>query len=295
MLSDDADYFLAIAVSGTFTRTAERLGISQPALSKAIQRLEKKMGVKLLNRTVRGVELTDAGRALHLRLQSVSRDLDNAVQEARDLGGNQAGLLRVGITPATTDFAIRALLPRLITERPAAQISFTTAFSAMLVDAVSRREVDFAVCPVPEKLEAPLEHETLYDDPVALMLNRQHPLAARRKLPLEELVTYPWAGTRRHELTRSQMERVLAARGLSRPRIVVEADTLNGLILVVSQTQLLSMINTRGVRRETLPRNVIMRPVRIEGLDRQIGIVRRAGYASPIAERAQQLIRAAAA
>ncbi|WP_194724186.1 LysR family transcriptional regulator [Noviherbaspirillum malthae] len=294
MLSDDVDYFLSLAASGTFTRTAERLGISQPALSKAIQRLEKKMGVKLLIRTVRGVELTDAGRALHLRLQSVSRDIDNAMQEARDLGGNQAGLLRVGITPATTDFAIRALLPQLITERPAAHISFTTAFSAVLVDAVSRREVDFAVCPIPEHVAAPLEHELLYEDPVALMLNRTHPLAKRRKLPLEELVKYPWAGTRRHELTRSQMERVLSAQGLPRPRMVVEADTLNGLIMIVSQTQLLSMINTRGVRPEALPDNVIMRPAMIEGLDRQIGIVRRAGYASPIAERAQELIRVAA-
>lgn len=294
MLSDDADYFLALAASGTFTRTAERLGISQPALSKAIQRLERKMGVTLVVRTARGVELTDAGRALHLRLSAVSLDIDNAVQEARDLGGGQAGLLRVGITPATTDFAIRALLPKLVTERPAARISFTTAFSAALVDAVSRRELDFAVCPVPERIAPPLEHEVLYDDPVALMLNRSHPLASRRKLTLDELVKHPWAGTRRHELTRSQMERVLTSLGLPRPRIVVEADTLNGLIMVVSRTKLISMINTRGVRPEALPANVIVRPAMIEGLDRQIGIVRRSGYASPIAERAQQLVRAAA-
>jgi DNA-binding transcriptional LysR family regulator len=295
MLGDDLEYFLAIASTGTFTSTAERLGISQPALSKAVQRLERKVGVRLITRTPRGAELTDAGRAFYDRLQAVSRDVEDALLEARNLGGGHAGLLRIGVTPATTDFAVQALLPALITERPAAHISFTTAFGSGLMDMVSRREVELAICPVPENVDPALECETLYEDPCSLMMSRSHPLADRHSLPLEELVAFPWAATKKHEFTRAQVKRALAMRGLGLPRIVVEADTLSALILVVSRTQLISMINVRSVRASSLPDNVMVRPMTLEGMERQIGMIRRTGYLSPIALRAQEILREAAA
>ncbi|TFW05124.1 LysR family transcriptional regulator [Oxalobacteraceae bacterium OM1] len=294
MLGDDLDYFLALAASRTFTSTAEKLGISQPALTKAIQRLERKVGVNLVMRTARGTELTEAGRAFYARVQTASRGLDEAIQEARDLGGGKAGLLRIGITPATTDFTLRALLPRLIEERPAAHISFTTAFAGSLMETVNRRDVEFAVCPVPERSNAALEYELLYEDPCRLMVNELHPLAGRDCVPLEELAEYEWAGTRKHEYTRAQIERAFTLRKLPLPRMVVEADTLAALILVVSQTRLVSMINLRSIQASALPDNVVVRPLSVEGMDRPIGIIRRAGYLSPIAVRAQELLREAA-
>jgi hypothetical protein len=80
-------------------------------------------------------------------------------------------------------------------------------------------------------------------------------------------------------------------RKLPLPRMVVEADTLNALILVVSQTRLVSMINLRSIQASALPKNVAVRPLSIEGMDRPIGIIRRAGYLSPIAVRAQEILR----
>jgi DNA-binding transcriptional LysR family regulator len=295
MLADDLEYFLAIASTGTFTSTAERLGISQPALSKAVQRLERDVGVRLITRTSRGAELTEAGRAFHARLQAVSRDMDDAVQEARDLGGSHAGLLRMGVTPATTDFTLRTLLPSLIDERPAAGISFTTAFSGTLMDTLNRREVELAVCPIPDRLDPALEAELLFDDPCSLIMSSAHPLAARERITLEDMAQYSWAATRKHEYTRSQLERAFTARKLAPPPVTVEADTLGALILVVSRTRLLSMINVRSVQASSLPGNVAIRPISVEGLNRRIGMIRRAGYLSPIAARASEKLRHAAA
>lgn len=295
MLGDELQYFLALAHAGTFTGTAEHLGISQPALSKAMQRLERKVGARLVTRTARGIELTEAGKAFHARLQAASRDMDDAVQEARNLGGNDAGLLRLGITPATTDFTLQALLPALTVERPAASIAFSTAFSNAMMDKVSRRDVELAVCPVPERLDAALECETLYEDPCSLMMQRSHPLAQQQTISLEDITRYPWAATGLHEFTRLQVRSAFSRRGLALPRIVVEADTLNALILVVARTGLISMINTRNVQAGSLPGNVVVRPLALAGMDRRIGILRRGGYLSPIAQRAVELLRAAAA
>jgi DNA-binding transcriptional LysR family regulator len=291
VLGDDLEYFLAIVSTGTVTGAAQRLGVSQPALTKAVQRLERKVGVQLVTRTPRGVELTDAGRAFRDRLQRVSRDMDDALQEARDLGGGHAGLLRMGVTPATTDFALRALLPTLINERPLSRIHFTTAFGATLLDAVSRKDVELAVCPIPDKIDPALEHEVLYEEPCYLMFNSQHPLAARTSIDLDELARYPWAGTRKHEFARAMVERAFVARGLAPPSIVMEADNLQALILIVSRTHLISMINLGSIGAGTLPDNVMVRPLALEGVQRRIGIVRRAGYLSPIAQRAQEILR----
>jgi DNA-binding transcriptional LysR family regulator len=295
MLDDTLEYFLALAATGTFTSTAERLGISQPALSKAVQRLERQVGVQLIIRTPRGAELTEAGRALRARLQAVARDMDEAVQEARDLGGGHAGLLRIGVTPATTDFTLRALLPTLIEERPAARVAVTTAFAGGLMDAVSRRDVELAVCPIPETLDPALASETLYDDPCSLMMARDHPLAASESISIEAMAGQAWAATRKHEYTRSQLERAFRARGLAPASVVVEADTLDALILVVSRTRLLSMINVRSVRASGLPDNIAIRPVALDGLDRRVGVITRAGYLSPIALRSREILREAAA
>jgi DNA-binding transcriptional LysR family regulator len=295
MLDDTLEYFLALAATGTFTSTAERLGISQPALSKAVQRLERQVGVKLIIRGPRGAELTEAGRALRARLQAVARDMDEAVQEARDLGGGHAGLLRIGVTPATTDFALRALLPTLIEERPAARVAVTTAFAGGLMDAVSRRDVELAVCPIPASMDPALESETLYDDPCSLMMARDHPLAASEHISVEDMARQAWAATRKHEYTRGQLERAFRARGLAPASVVVEADTLDALILVVSRTRLLSMINVRSVRASGLPDNIVIRPVALDGLDRRVGVIARAGYLSPIAMRSREILREAAA
>lgn len=295
MLNDDLEYFLAVAASGTLTTTAERLGISQPALTKALQRLERKVGVKLMTRGPRGAELTDAGRAFRDRLHSVSRNMDDAVQEARNLGGGQAGLLRLGITPATTDFALRALLPALTAERPAAHLSLTTAFSGPLLEEVARRTVELAVCPIPEKLDPALECEALYADPCLLMMNDAHPLASHGSIRLEDLAGHAWAATRKHEFTRSQLERAFRRHGLPLAHVTVEADSLAALMLVVSRTPLVSMINMRSVQKGSLPSNLIVRPLAFDDLERRIGLIRRAGYLSPIAQRAQEILRMRAA
>jgi DNA-binding transcriptional LysR family regulator len=127
------------------------------------------------------------------------------------------------------------------------------------------------------------------------MMQASHPLARKETISLEDVTRYPWAATGQHEFTRLQVRSAFARRGLSLPRIVVEADTLNALILVVARTGLISMINTRNVQAGGLPGNVVVRPLALSGMDRRIGILRRGAYLSPIAPRAVELRRAAAA
>ena len=294
MIDDDLAYFLTIASTGTLARAAAQLGISQPAVTKAIQRLERKVGVALVERTARGSILTEAGKVFHARVLAVSTQLDSALQEARDIGGGHAGLLRIGATPATTSFALRSLFPTLLAERPAARVNVTTAFSDALLDAIDKREVELAVCPLPDTLEASMAKEVLYDDHYSLMVSTGHPLAERESVTLGDLVDWGWAASSRQEFARMQIEQAFAKRGYPPMRIVAEANSLAALILIVSTTQLVSLINTRSFDPGPLPFDVAVRPIHLDGLLRQVGLIRRVGYLSPIAQRAQEILRNAA-
>jgi DNA-binding transcriptional LysR family regulator len=125
------------------------------------------------------------------------------------------------------------------------------------------------------------------------MFNNEHPLVRQGSISFEDLASHAWAGTKKHEFTRTQVELAFAERGLVPPPLTIEADTLHALVLVVSRVPLVSMINTRGLRKESLPGNIVIRQMTIPGVDRRIGLLRRRSYLSPIAQRSRELLQAA--
>jgi DNA-binding transcriptional LysR family regulator len=294
MLEDDLAYFVAVAGAGSMARAAESLGVTQPALTKAIQRLERRVGVPLLVRSSLGAEPTEAGRAFLARSRALTRDLDDALQEARDLGNGSAGMLRIGSTPAGADFALDTLLPRLIEERPVARISFTSGFSDALLAAVAQREIELALMPMREQLPPGLASCHLIDDSYRLVVNRAHPLAARASVTMADLADCAWAGSTAHEFARRQMERAFALHGMALPRLVVESNNMAALLKAVSRLPLASMVNPHSVSPASLPDNVVLLPIDSEHIRCPIGLVWRQGYLSSLASRARELLQAAA-
>ncbi len=294
MLEDDLIYFSTVASAGSLARASERLGVSQPALTKSMQRLERRFGVKLLSRSSRGIQVTDAGEAFLLRSRAISRELEVALQEARDVAGGQAGLLRLGATPAAANIALTALLPRLIEERPAARVNFVSGFSDALLDAVANSDVELALLPLPERLDPSLEMLHLLDDDYHVVVNDQHPLAALQSVSMSDLAGCQWAGSSKQEFARVQLERAFALEAIALPHLVLEANNLPALLLAVSRMPLVSMINSHAVSPQSLPANVVMRPIRSEHIRCPIGMVWRRGYMSSIALRAKELLQAAA-
>jgi DNA-binding transcriptional LysR family regulator len=309
MLEDDLAYFVAVAGAGSMARAAERLGVTQPALSKAIQRLERRVGVPLLVRGAQGAEPTEAGRAFLARSRALTQDLDDAMQEARDLGNGSAGILRIGSTPAGADFALDTLLPRLIEERPVARISFTSGFSDALLAAVARREIELALLPMPylpgavpasghhgsmPELTPGLACRHLIDDSYRLVVNREHRLASQASVTMADLDGCTWASSTPHEFARKQMERVFALHGMALPRVVVESNNMAALLMAVSRLPLASLVNPHSVSPASLPANVVMLPIDSEHIRCPIGLVWRQGYLSSLALRARELLETAA-
>lgn len=197
---DDIDYFLAVVAHGQVRRAAAELGVSQPAVTKGVQRLERELGFPLFQRGSRGMKLTAVAEHFHERTRSVRANLGDAIQEAADLHLGAMGVLRVGVSPL---YAQRIFVPaylQLHRQRPAARIVVNINLNYVLLAALRRGDVDLSINALPRAMPEDLlavQSEALLTSPggqqlVALPLHearlrRQIGVLTRRGAPLAPL------------------------------------------------------------------------------------------------------------
>lgn len=177
--------FMTVANERSFSRAAEKLSRTQPAVSLALQRLEAELGERLLDRSAKDVMLTDAGRTVleyARRFQNLEGELQNAVAELRD---HSAGSLVIGANESTTLYLLkyieryRRLYPRIHVQ---IKRSFSSRIPAEIVDG----NLELGVISYEPRDERIVSSE-IYSDSLAFVVSPQHRLAARVEVPISEL------------------------------------------------------------------------------------------------------------
>jgi DNA-binding transcriptional LysR family regulator len=176
--------FVAVAEEGNIGRAAQRLYISQPALSRQVQQLEQEVGATLLVRGPRGVELTDAGRELLERARVALEAADDALSVGRRQEPH--GRLLVGFPLAGGRERWAALAQAFAEHHPRVELELREAMSESLQRQVLTGELDVAVALAPSRLPS-IAYEHLHDEPVLVWVRRDHPLAAREAVEIGEL------------------------------------------------------------------------------------------------------------
>lgn len=186
---DQLRYFLHVAERGNFTRAAEDLVISQPALSRSIQKLEEELGQPVFQRSSRTVSLTDAGVLLQARAQQVLSIIEDTKAEITDDG--QSGRVRVGAIPTIAPFFLPEVLQRFSADFPRATLVVQENTTDRLLKSCTQGEIDLAILalPVPVKY---LEVETLFDEELFLVLPPGHELASKEKIRLGDVEPFPF-------------------------------------------------------------------------------------------------------
>src|SRR5262245_40897848 len=121
----DIEYFAVVAEHRSIARAAETLGLSQPALSKSLRRLEASVRAKVVKRTPKGVELTAVGTALLAQVRRLRLTLDDITREAADLSEGRAGHLRIGTTSLQALHFVPTACDALLKEAPKATLTIT--------------------------------------------------------------------------------------------------------------------------------------------------------------------------
>jgi DNA-binding transcriptional LysR family regulator len=179
--------FVVIAEEGNIGRAAARLFITQPALTRQLQRLESELGVTLLTRGPRGVVLTDAGT----ELLGKARIALDAAEQAMTIGrpAEPTGRLAVGLSVAGHRDHWYALAAAFTERYPGVDVEARSALSELLQRQVLAGELDVAIVLEPSRRSG-LRYERLREDPVYAWAHPDHPLAAHDEVTVEQVATH---------------------------------------------------------------------------------------------------------
>lgn len=178
-------YWVAVAEEGNITRAAERLHISQPALSAAVRQLEAQLGVALLDRSDRVLRVTEAGQVLLDEGRGLLRTADRAFEAVRARGSAPVGRLTLGLSP-TARYGFGPTLLRACADRaPGVMLYPREDATGALLREVRARRLDLAVLFCPEGPGGDAVAE--WTEPAVVHLRSDHPLAGRSSVALEEL------------------------------------------------------------------------------------------------------------
>lgn len=138
-------YFVELARVGSMSRAATLLSVAQPAISRQLKSLEEEMGLALFTRTGRGVELTDAGRILLDRANTIIENINDLSEEVRGLQGVVSGKVRVGLPPTESQFFAAPLVLRIKSKYPNVSLQIVEAFSGDVNEWLATGRIDLAL------------------------------------------------------------------------------------------------------------------------------------------------------
>lgn len=183
--------FMALAEELHFGRAAQRLAMSQPPLSVAIQQLEASVGARLFDRDSKGVRLTPAGLAFRGHAAGLLERADAACALAREVQAGEVGRLRVGFVGSTLYNGLSAWLRAFQTSWPRVEVVVVELNSQDQIDALLQDELDLGLVHT-DRLPPTLQSQPLYTEPFLACLPAGHALAGSAELPLAELSDQPF-------------------------------------------------------------------------------------------------------
>lgn len=185
-------YFAAVAAEGNLTRAAERLFVSQPALTKQINQLESQLGVRLFSRSRAGMTLTAAGQALVDSTPAVLAGWDQALRETKAAASRAARVLRVGFVSSAANEATQQIIAAFARLRPGWRVDMRQAAGSDPAAGLASGDVDVALLRLPFPGQDDVRIEVLLTEPRWVVLPATHPLAACDQIPCHQLWDEPF-------------------------------------------------------------------------------------------------------
>ena len=270
----DLHILLAVAQSGSMTKAAGQLSVSNPVVSKAIADLEHTMGVRLLDRSPRGVEPTVYGRALLDRGLVAFDELRQAVKFIEFLADPTTGDVRVATSVALGSGFVCVAVERLIQNYPGITVHLLTAESETTYRALEERKVDLVVArmfkpSVPEHMQA----EALYLEPQVVAASEKNPWTRRRRVLLRDLINEPWTLPPPDSLSGSVIAEAFRAHGCDFPRTAVIASTVPVRDALLATGRFLTIVPDSVLKFPTKNTAIRQLPIDLSTACRPIAIV----------------------
>lgn len=263
--------FLAVAGTRSFSRAAEQLHLTQPAISKRIASLEQQLAVRLFDRIGRHVQLTEAGRALKPRAELVINTLNDTARALGNLSGTVQGRLRLATSHHIGLHRLPAVLRRFIKAYPGVVLDIQFLDSEVAYEKVLQGEIELAIITLAPHVDPPIIATELWLDPLEFVVAPEHPLADAGPLRLSQLAPHPAVFPGLNTFTHQVVSRLFEEHRL-RPQIGMSINYMETIKMLVSI----------GLAWSVLPRTMIDSQVRVlqlpgVRLQRQLGCIHHSG------------------
>jgi DNA-binding transcriptional LysR family regulator len=230
------EYLVALAEHGQFTRAARAEHVAQPSLSQQIARLERELGIRLVERGPRGVTLTDAGARLTVRARRVLAELAAAREELGDLGELRAGRVTIGAMQTLGPIDLPRLLSIFHDRHPGVELAVREELSESLAELLRSDQLDLAFLSMTDRIERAdeLVRVPMASERLLAVLPRSHRLAQRATVRMSELagesfVAFRTGASLRHSLN------VAAAEAGFEPQIAFESNEIPRILAMVGR------------------------------------------------------------
>ncbi|SON56637.1 Morphology and auto-aggregation control protein [Hartmannibacter diazotrophicus] len=279
----DLRAFLSVVELENFHRAAEALNLSQPALSRRIQKLEQVIGAPLLERTTRHVSVTAVGIELMPLVRRMLEEFDGSLFAVRDISPTRGGLVTIACLPTAAFYFLPTVIRQFNQEFPNIRFRILDLPATDGLQAVARGEVEFGIN-IMGTSDPDLTFERLVEDPFVLAARKDHPLAEKVVVGWKDLEPYQLITVHRSSGNRTLLDAALAKSNI-KLRWFYEVTHLSTSLGLVEAGLGISVLPRMATPREDHP-FLVTRPIGNPEISRTIGVVRRrGGTLSPAAER----------
>ena len=233
-------YFLAVADALHFTKAAEGLPVSQPALSAQIKQLEQEVGVPLFDRVGRSVQLTRAGSIFREHARRALREMELAQVAIAEEEGLQRGILTVGVVQTVNAYLIPDIVGRFSTLHPLISLKLDELSGPDIEAGVKSGSLEVGIGFVPVASDR-IESQPLFEEDFVLIASPRHRLAKRRYLSLSSLAKESLILLPTVFCTRRLLDACFEQAGV-RPKIIVEMNSIEGILATVRTSNLATVL-----------------------------------------------------
>jgi DNA-binding transcriptional LysR family regulator len=270
--------FIAVAQTGSFTRAASRLHLSQPALTVQIHRIEDLVGARLFDRNSRNVALTTIGRQLLPLLQKSLQDMENVLHDARSLSEGSSGQIRIACLPSFAASVLPDFILAFSNEMPTVTFAIRDVVASVVNQLVRNEDVDLGLTggaladPAIEVLHAG-------EDRLCVICPQGHPLMKKRHVRIEDVAAYPLVLTATGTSVRAVVDAAFEDAGCL-PLVACEPTYMMTAVAMVRAGLGLTILprSAREIRAEP---SLVARPIDDPRLVRPVTLVKKRGRTLP--------------
>lgn len=219
---------IRIVEHGSINKASEILNISQPALTRSINRLESLLGVPLLERNARGVSPTIYGDAILYHARVLEAELSNTLRDISALKNNKSGTLRIGATPLIASHFMATGLQAIFARHDDVPVRLVEGTRPQLLGQLRRGELDVVVSTFPfEGSEVDLNQQPLFELDLRIIARPAHPLTQREPLRLRDMANCKWILPRADSALYKRVQRDFRRADVELPDSAIETSSLD--------------------------------------------------------------------